>query len=201
MNNIEFKETQQFKAKWAYLLCVLLSCFIAFLIYGCLQQFIEGKPFGDKPAPDWVLAAAIILLVSIFILIYFAKLETLINEDGVSYKWSPIHKKYKQITGEQTGKAEIINDGFAGFGWHCTKYGQVNNTAGSTGLQLVLKSGKKIVIGTQESTELLNFITQSGISHNSNIGGDFTDRRKTQQLLSLHIFLYEAWRQAHKYHQ
>jgi hypothetical protein len=70
------------------------------------------------------------------------------SEDVPKVWWSEINK------------VEIISYGFVGYGWRLTQYGTIYNIGGNMGLRLHLKSGKKVVLGTQKTKELANFLGQ-----------------------------------------
>jgi hypothetical protein len=125
-------------------------------VYADIQQIFLGKPFGDKPAPNFILIIVTLFILTMLLLFYFTKLETRINDDGIFYKWTPFNRKYKKIAWGDISKIELIKYGFVGYGWRLTQYGTVFNVNGNMGLQLILKTGRKIVLGTQKAEELSN---------------------------------------------
>ena len=140
------------------LIYVLLLGSFALVVYGDIRQIFLEKPFGNKPAPDIVLIIMTLAIVLVFILLYRAELETIITKDGVSYRWNPFRKKFTLISWSSVDQVEIINYGFIGYGWRLTSFGVVYNVAGKEGLHLILKSGRKITLGTQKPRELANFL-------------------------------------------
>lgn len=131
---------------------------IVLLIYGVMRQMIWGKPFGDKPAPDFVLIIVTSIMVLVIILLYRAELDSIITKEGIFYRWKPFRKKFTQISWGNVERREIINYGFIGYGWRLTSFGVVYNVAGKEGLHLILKSGEKITLGTQKPQELSDFL-------------------------------------------
>jgi hypothetical protein len=99
-----------------------------------------------------------LLLVTLvpLVLIWFFRyleMETRITGDAIHIDYSPIVKKTLQW--KNIEKAEIISYGFVGFGLRLSiRYGTVFNVKGNQGLQLQLKSGRKILIGTQQPETL-----------------------------------------------
>jgi hypothetical protein len=68
----------------------------------------------------------------------------------------------KKIDWEEVANAQVVDYGFVG-GWGIrlfTSYGTVYNIRGRFGLALELKSGKKLLIGTQKPEALKAFIAQ-----------------------------------------
>ena len=93
--------------------------------------------------------------------IFFFKLTTRIDEKGVYYKFFPFHFSLKLISWNEISKAYIrtynpISD-YGGWGlkggWSKSK-GKALNVSGDIGMQLVLKNGKKLLIGTKKENEI-----------------------------------------------
>ncbi|HWJ25485.1 MAG TPA: hypothetical protein VNS32_03025, partial [Flavisolibacter sp.] len=160
MSSLKFEEQQQFRQRWVYMVYVLLFALLVLFIYADIEQIIFGRLFGDKPASNFVLILLTLFILSLLVLLYYIKLETLISDEGVCFRWRPFQKTYRKFDWGEIGKAEIINYGFVGYGWRLTPYGTIYNVAGDTGLQLHLKSGKKVVLGTQKANELADFLRQ-----------------------------------------
>jgi hypothetical protein len=47
-----FREERRFRQWWLWLLVGLVA---ALQWWGFLQQIILGQPWGDRPAPDWMM--------------------------------------------------------------------------------------------------------------------------------------------------
>ena len=91
--------------------------------------------------------------------IRFMDLQTKINVDGVFYKFGIIHFKFKHIRWDEIEKIysreyKPIKE-YGGWGikgsW---KRGKAYNISGNQGIQLELKNGKKILLGTQKPQEV-----------------------------------------------
>lgn len=145
-----FTETQKFTQWWLWLL--LIVCFVL-LIYGYFGN--PTKPMSDT---SFIISTSIMGLV--FIMFLLLKLKTEINREGISYSFFPFIRK-RQFLWKNIESAKVINYGFVG-GWGIrmsTKYGTVYNVNGKMGLQVVLKSGKKFVLGTQKYEELTEVLS------------------------------------------
>lgn len=93
------------------------------------------------------------------VLFLLLKLQTTVNEQGVSYSYFPFIKK-RNFTWQEIESAKVINYGFVG-GWGIrtnTKYGTVYNVKDKMGMQITLQNGKKFVIGTQKYQELIEVL-------------------------------------------
>jgi hypothetical protein len=105
--------------------------------------------------------SGLILVILIGILFLNLKLKTRVDEKGVSYQYVPFQLAYKVILWENISKSYIrkydaISE-FGGWGLRFNffrKTGKSITTSGNIGLQIVLKTGSKILIGTQKKEDL-----------------------------------------------
>jgi hypothetical protein len=160
MSSLKFEEQQRFRQTWVYIIYSLLVALLGLFLYADFEQIVFDRPFGDKPASNSVLLFVTLFLLALLVLAYQTKLETMITDDGVSFRWKPYQKTYRKYGWGEIEKVQIVNYGFVGYGWRLTPYGTIYNVAGDTGLQLHLKSGKKVVLGTQKPNELSRFLRQ-----------------------------------------
>ena len=165
MSEFTFTEEQRFNKKVILPLIVLITALtVVLLCWGIIQQLILGKPFGDHPVSDTSLVITTIFIF-IFILVMDwlflnIKLVTEINSNTISYRFYPFILRDRFIYWEDIENAYIrqykplkeyggwgIRFGFGG-------KGRAFNVSGNFGLQLELKNGKKLLIGTQKPQEL-----------------------------------------------
>ncbi|HEU4719164.1 MAG TPA: hypothetical protein VFU15_15075 [Bacteroidia bacterium] len=156
---ITFSETQRFRQWWIWL---SLAAMEAYIIYGFVQQIVLGHPFGSRPAPDWALYI-LICVPSLFVgLAVSLRLETKINGDGVFLRYKPFINTTRAFLWKDVGSAFVRQyrpiAEYGGWGIRGNFYGRWNGKAysvsGNMGLQLVMKNGKKILIGTCNAEEL-----------------------------------------------
>lgn len=152
--NITFKEKQKFSS-WAlgFITALLIPIGLLFL-YGIYQQIFLGEAFGDKPAPDIALILLSFLVFGLLLFFLAFNLQTEIDKIGIRVRMSPFIKR--ELTWAQITKAEIVDYGFIG-GWgirFTRKYGTAYNAKGKIGIAIQLKSGKRLLIGTQRSAEV-----------------------------------------------
>lgn len=140
-----FKEKQQFRQWWLWLGLMALNGFVFYKI------FIE-KDYGN--AKNWVelLPVSILLILALFF--WFVKMETEIKEDGIYVSFYPLLTKTKFYPWETIEKVTVIKNHpalkYGGWGVRIGAY----NVSGSDGIQLELKSGNKLFIGTQQPDEI-----------------------------------------------
>lgn len=151
----EFKEEQKFNQWWLWLILILMG---VLPLIGIYKQLILGEKLGDNPMSDISLLIFSIIMFSLVGLFLIMKLKTSIDKNGINMHFFPFIKK--SVDWQQIKNVKVVNYGFVG-GWGIrlwTKYGTVYNVKGDKGLEIVLKSGKKFLIGTQKETELSTII-------------------------------------------
>jgi hypothetical protein len=138
-----FKEEQQFSRWW-------IMTFLA----GLPILILTSQSTGDYIAV-WIALPFFAVFTYLFVI---ARLRTRLSSRTVEFQFSPfLSRKYDWSDIES---AEVIDYGFVG-GWGIrlgTKYGTVYNVSGKMGLQLRLKNGKRIVIGTQKPEQIQNWL-------------------------------------------
>jgi hypothetical protein len=144
----EYKETQRFTQWWLW--------------------FVLIGSWGSMIYSFWVTAKfdiISILIVSVFalglpILFWQMRLITRITEEGVYVRFIPFHFKEQFYPWESIESAQVrtysplMEYGGWGIKYGFNGQGKVYNVAGDQGLQLVFKSGEKLLIGTQKPTEI-----------------------------------------------
>ncbi len=156
-----FNETQRFDQWWLKLIFLGLIFFVGYSIY---QWFFSIEAVGNVGPNDSY--GQLIVIVSIFpilILFYFLKLKTEIDERGIQYQFLPFHFSTKKIawTAIQNCYVRTYNPIMEYGGWgYRTSFGKGSafNVKGNKGIQVELKSGKKILFGTQKEDEAKQII-------------------------------------------
>ena len=145
-----FIEQQKFTQLWLLILMVLL------LVVVPLISFLNWDDItNDDEAFIVIIAVALVDLI-IFGLVLSIKLMTRIDELGVHYKFYPLHLKFRTIPWAEISNCYIRKYGaireFGGWGIKPgikKNKGKSFTVKGNMGLQLELKNGKKILIGSQ----------------------------------------------------
>lgn len=150
-----FKEQQRFNQLWLILLMLISLLVPIALIIG---TYIKNP--DQFTALEFTLIIVTTLLAPCIIFIF--KLTTRIDEEGIQYKFFPFHLKFKHIKWNEIDKAYIRKydalTEYGGWGIKGGKFlkkdkGTAVNVSGDIGIQLELKSGKKLLIGTQLKNE------------------------------------------------
>lgn len=155
MTRIIFKEVQRFRQVWLWTLLLGILFFPLWEISrDLLYNNTSNSYFG------WIFLCVMLVFLTFF---YKLQLTTEITDEVILIRFNFFHRKSKIITWNEIQKAEIITyNPIMDYGGWGIKYGGLNsiayNVSGNQGLQLYLKNGKKILIGTQKPEELQNII-------------------------------------------
>ena len=151
-----FQETQKFNQLW---IRIPLLCLMAMFIWGLYKQLVLGAPWGSRPATNGGLLLGSFIMAGVTTLFLTARLKTEIDETGIYFKFFPFHFKNHKIDWSSVEKAFVREYSplgeFGGWGIRFGfGHGRALNVSGNMGLQLHLKNGKKILIGTRKPDEL-----------------------------------------------
>ena len=144
-----FIESQKVKQAWIIVLMITVTIF-------SIINYVQ------MPATFSSIAPLIIIFVANLILIAL-KLNTRINKQGIYFQLFPFQFKYNEISWNDVLTIEVrkykpIRE-YGGWGYRFSfKNGKAYNISGNMGLQIVLKNGDKILIGTQKPDELMEFL-------------------------------------------
>lgn len=147
-----FTERQRFTAWWLW---ILLLGAAALVWWAAWVQLVEGRPFGTNPASDWgMLLVWLLAGVALPWLFLAAQLRTEVRDDGIHVRFRPFHLRerswsFDEIAGMEPRRYSPMKE-FGGWGIRLGPAGWAYNTSGDLGIQLVLRSGKRILIGTQD---------------------------------------------------
>jgi len=163
-----FKEEQRFTQLWLIVLMVI-SITVPILII--VQEYTKEN---TKITTNQLVLTLLGILVSA-LLIFIFKLTTRIDEKGIHYQFFPFQFKLKLISWNEITKAYIrIYDPIGEYGgwglkggWFKSK-GKAINVSGDIGIQLELKTGKKLLIGTQKKEEATQVLQTYQLKINSN---------------------------------
>ena len=153
-----FKESQRFNQWWLILIGLIT---VTIMGYSYAKEFRDsGNILNDELLTSVVFSGGNIVLV--FLLIIFIRLQTKIDEQGISYQFIPFHIKprlipWADLSACYVRKYSPISE-FGGWGirglqrkgfWDFRKKGMAFNIKGDMGIQLIFKDGGKLLIGTQ----------------------------------------------------
>ena len=154
-DKVYFKEIQYFRQKWILLLLLIAT---GFAWYSFILQIILGLPVGSNPAPDWATWIIwVVIGIGVPLLLYYTKLIIEVKSDKIIIKFVPFTSKtipYSKIKKTQALTYKPIQE-FGGWG---IRWGSGNrrayNVSGNQGVEIELRDGKRILLGSQNADEL-----------------------------------------------
>ena len=144
----DFKETQRFTQWWLWL--ILIGTWGS-IIYA----FVQEPP--QTNVAYWVTG---LIAIGLPILFWQMRLTTRVSSDGIRVRFVPFHFKEQFYPWDSIESAQVRTySPLREYGGWGIKYGfngqgKVYNVSGNHGLQLIFKSGEKLLIGTQKPEEI-----------------------------------------------
>ena len=163
-----FQETQRMDSWWIVL---LIGGMTLWMWWGFYQQIVLGKPFGNNPSSDpmmWVITLSIGLLVPIGFAMM--KLVVEVRFDRLYIRFFPFTTReimFDDIAAFQARQYAAIREyggwGIRGAAMKSRK--MAYNTKGNWGVDVELKNGRFVLIGSQKANELEEAITIAMKNH------------------------------------
>lgn len=156
-----FQEIQTLSGGWKTF--VWLAGFIPttgaglWFAYAAYQQIVQGIPFGNDPVPDEVLVViAVFLAVCAVGEAWFFRamhLTTEVDEEQLSIRFFPLRTQTIRRTDIET--CAVVRNTVLGVGKQ-TMLGETRySMGGSEAVQVILKDGRKLMIGSQRAEQLV----------------------------------------------
>lgn len=161
---VYFKEVQRFNQWWMWAIILpSVALMIGLCMHNIYSWTVLGKvPNSDNLSLEWrivIVCLAMVATVGAAYTIFIATLETNIKNNSLYYRFKPFIFRWRKISKNDIQSWEVrkydpIGE-YGGWGIRLTlSNGKAYNVKGDQGLQLHLKSGKKMLIGTQKPEEL-----------------------------------------------
>ena len=155
-------ERQRFRQWWLWML-VLIGPAIS--VWAIFQQLVMGSPFGNNPAPDYVLVVLVVIVGGgLPLFMYSTGLDTEVRDCGTCIRFRPFHRKWVVFGFESIQKAEAstynpLKD-YGGWGIRYGRKGKAYNVSGNKGVLLTLRDGKNVLIGSKNHEVLCSAINE-----------------------------------------
>ena len=152
---VVFREAQRFRQWWVWLIVAGVA---AVGWWGFIQQVVFGRPFGDNPAPTWAMVLIWVVFgwgfPAFFLLL---RLVVEVTADAVVVGFRPLSRRVLPIGEIEHVEARQYNalveyGGWGVKGWSRQK--MAYNVRGNRGVELTLRDGRRIMLGSQRSEEL-----------------------------------------------
>lgn len=157
---ILFFEDQRFRQMWVWFV-ILIPVVVCW--YGSYVQLIRDKPFGNHPASNWLLFVLWILFGILLPLIFYSvSLITEVRRDGLYIRYFPFHLKFRTMPFQEIRSFDVISySPLKEYGGHGIRYGRSGKAyivSGKRGVQLVLKSEARLLLGSQKPEQMADAI-------------------------------------------
>lgn len=149
-----FHEEQRFRQLWIWLLILFIA---GLQWWGFIQQIVLGQPWGDNPAPDWMMVAFWLLfgigLPSFFV---YLKLIVTVSSDALEIHFRPLTRRTIPIAAIAEIKAGSYSPlkQYGGWGVRGLGNNRAYNVSGNQGVRLTLVDNNIVLIGSQRADEL-----------------------------------------------
>jgi hypothetical protein len=145
-----FEERQRMNQWFIWVVLLLINGVTAVSVY---VQIIEKQPVGNNPMSNVGLIILSVLMVAFTVFILSVRLETQILGDHITYKLSPFHLKARIVKFDELQSIGVrkYNPILEYGGWGLRGFGKniAYNISGNQGIQLELKTGQRILLGTK----------------------------------------------------
>jgi hypothetical protein len=163
---MRYRETQRVAAGWLWLAVLAVASVVWF---GAFQQLVRGRPWGTSPVSDPVILVIWTLVgLGIPALLAASRLETEVDDRGIRVRLFPFHRRGVGWSFDRIAEAfprdykPIREYGGWGIRLGLGSAGRADNARGSRGVQLVLRDGRRVLIGSQHPERLAAAI-QAGL--------------------------------------
>jgi hypothetical protein len=165
MKNVVFREVQQFRQWWVWL---VLGLMYAIIIFGTWKHIVDSKSAGIDPfeGGDVIFPLVIVAIATAFLL--GMKLVTTITSDGIYLRFFPIHFREKFYPKESIRTMQVQRySPIIEFGGWGLRYGLFSgtwayNVSGNMGLRIELENGSKLLIGTKQPEKMQAALETAG---------------------------------------
>lgn len=153
-----FREEQSFRQPLIWLLIVFVA---ALQWWGFIQQILLGQPWGDRPGPDWLTILIWLLFgIGLPLLFLYLKLVVTVTYESINIHFRPLTRRkipIAEITHVEARNYSPIWE-YGGWGIRGFSRNKAYNVSGNRGVELVLKNGRKVMIGSQRADDLARAI-------------------------------------------
>ncbi len=165
-NPVLFREVQKMDQLWVRFF-VGVSVVVSW--YGAYQQFFLRKPFGDNPAPNWMMLGLLLVFGVLFPLFFHSfKMITEVRKDGMCVRFYPFHFSFiffpiKTIQSYEVLTCNSIGD-YGGWGIRYGPKGTAYKAKGNRGVLFeFMEKGKvkKLMVGSQIPEKLSEAIDRA----------------------------------------
>lgn len=160
-----YREVQHWNQWWLWLIVGGCACFMWYAAY---RQFVAHAPLGSDPATDGVMIASWALIGVVLPLVFLvARLTVEVAERELRFRYFPLHLSFRHFETRRivrcTARTYHPLQEFGGWGLRVGPGGWAYTVSGRHGVQIVLDSGKRILIGSRHPEDLIEAIRRASL--------------------------------------
>ncbi len=149
-----FHEEQRFQQWWVWLLVYGVA---ALQWWGFIQQIVLGQPWGNRPAPDWMMWLFWLFFgIGLPALFHYIKLTVDVTPEQIVIHYRPLTRQTIALTEVVQVEARTYQPlrEFGGYGIRGVARTRAYNISGNQGVSLTLRHGQSVLLGSQRAAEL-----------------------------------------------
>lgn len=151
---IIFHEEQRFRQWWVWLMVYGVA---AIQWWGFIQQIVVGIPWGNNPGPDWMMWLFWVLFgIGLPVFFHILKLTVEVTPEQIFVGYRPLTKRIiplSDVAAVEARTYKAIRE-YGGYGLRGTRRNTAYNVSGNRGVELTLRDGRQVMIGSQRAAEL-----------------------------------------------
>jgi uncharacterized membrane protein YbhN (UPF0104 family) len=153
-----YREEQRFGSWLRWLIALSMALAVPFSIFS-LTKIPSEQGSSDILPILTLIIVGICVPIAVALLFWVLKLETEVRSDGLYIRYFPFRIHFKRFRVEDLSecyarKYKPLLE-YGGWGIRCSlRKGKAYNVSGNKGVQLVFKSGKRLLIGSQRAEEI-----------------------------------------------
>ena len=152
---MDFHEVQPIRQWWITVL-LLIPCGLT--LPGLYQQLILGRPWGTRPLPNVPFILIEAALIGFVVWLHLVRLETEVRNAELVIRYRGLWPVRRIPLSEIVQARAITYRPLADYGGFGVRRGwdgsMVYSAWGDRGVEILLKSGKRIIVGSRRSTGL-----------------------------------------------
>jgi len=155
-SGVVFREVQ----RWGLWLRGLVLALCLLGAAGGVAATVAGLAHDGRLWAPLVLSvvAGVLVPIGVAVLIWIARLETEIRPDGLYLRYLPFHRRFRRFAVEDLREyyARTYRPlrEYGGWGIRYSWHGRAYNVSGHQGVQLVLRDGRRVLVGSARPFEL-----------------------------------------------
>lgn len=159
-----FFEERQGAPVWVRVLILGIPASLAYFSY---QQLFLSRPVGNRPMSDGGLAALDAFLILLFVFLWRLRLVTTVRPGSLRVRLWPLANR--EIAAADIERLEVRTyrplAEYGGWGLRMGGLGEMAYTmSGNRGVQLNLRNGKSVLVGSQRPEELASALQMAGVA-------------------------------------